>query len=516
MSQRQWAREAGIPRASLQNWLRRKQNLKGSPALVAFLESPDGLAFLHVIVVALHLVFNKNGCGSIRNIVDFLEKTGLDAFVASSIGHHHELSQKMDALLVAYGEQEKARLGELMPEKEVALGEDETFHPQICLVVMELVSGYILGEGYVEKRDGETWAAMVSHALAGLPVKPSQVTGDEGKAIVYHAEKMLGVHRNSDLFHVNQELVRGATGPLAAQQRNAERQYQKEMARTPTHARGESEEPGSGRLRIEPKPNIKARQEQAEQRLADAREKRQKALEANARIGEVYHPYDLSSGKKQDAVTVEALLGDCFDQIEQVTGDLSEKCRQRIAKAKRVVPQLVSTIAFFFATVKGKLECADLPPHLHTLFSDFLLPGTYLALAAGRERNAEKRRAIRKVSDDLLSQYRARAGPSSRGDPLPEEVASLARDLAYVFQRSSSAVEGRNAQLSLRHQGFHRFSQTKLEALTVMHNFYSRRPDGTTAAERFFENKPKDLFHWLLSRIDAPVRPRRRKRQSAA
>ncbi len=516
MSQRQWARKAGIPRSSLQNWLRRKQKLKGSPALVAFFESPDGLAFLHVIVVALHLVFSKNGCGSIRNIVDFLEKTGLDAFVASSIGHHHELSLKMDALLVAYGEEEKSRLAEKMPEKEVALGEDETFHPQICLVVMELVSGYILGEGYVEKRDGETWQTMVSHALAGLPVKPFQVTGDEGKAIVCHAEKLLGVHRNSDLFHVNQELVRGATGPLAAQERSAERQYQKEMACMPSPARGESEEPGSNRLRLEPKPKIKARQEQAERRLANAREKRQKALEANARIGEVYHPYDLSSGKKQDAATVEALLGDCFGQIEQVTEDLSEKCRQRIAKAKRVVPQLVATIAFFFTTVNRKLESSVQPPHLLTLFSDFLLPGTYLALAAGRERNAEKRQAITKVSDDLLSQYRARAGPSAPGDPLPKEVASLARDLACIFQRSSSAVEGRNAHLSLRHHGFHRFSQTKLAALTVMHNFYCRRPDGTTAAERFFENKPKDLFQWLLDRIEVPVRPRRRQRQSAA
>jgi hypothetical protein len=83
-----------------------------------------------------------------------------------------------------------------------------------------------------------------------------------------------------------------------------------------------------------------------------------------------------------------------------------------------------------------------------------------------------------------------------------------AKACAGFFQRSSSCVEGRNAQLSLHHHGMHRLSDRKLKSLTVIHNFYLKRPDGTTAAERFFENNPINMFEWLLEKMDLPPRPR--------
>ena len=42
----------------------------------------------------------------------------------------------------------------------------------------------------------------------------------------------------------------------------------------------------------------------------------------------------------------------------------------------------------------------------------------------------------------------------------------------------------------------------------LMHNYYIKRRDGTTAAERFFEAKPNDLFEFLLNNVDYPARPR--------
>ncbi len=70
-------------------------------------------------------------------------------------------------------------------------------------------------------------------------------------------------------------------------------------------------------------------------------------------------------------------------------------------------------------------------------------------------------------------------------------------------------MEGRNAQLSLYHHGLHRLTDGKLGALTVIHNYFKKRADGTTAAERFFGAKQKDLFEWLLQNMDFPVRPRK-------
>src|SRR5205807_200495 len=78
-----------------------------------------------------------------------------------------------------------------------------------------------------------------------------------------------------------------------------------------------------------------------------------------------------------------------------------------------------------------------------------------------------------------------------------ESQAALEREAARcaeLFQRSSSCVEGRNGQLSLRHHYLHQLRPRKLKVLTTLHNYLIRRPDGTTAAERFFGAKPGDLF----------------------
>jgi hypothetical protein len=71
-------------------------------------------------------------------------------------------------------------------------------------------------------------------------------------------------------------------------------------------------------------------------------------------------------------------------------------------------------------------------------------------------------------------------------------------------------VEGRNGHLSLYHHGCHRFSDRKLGALTAIHNFHILRPDGTTAAERFFGRAHPPLFEQVLRQVSFPPPPRQR------
>ena len=69
----------------------------------------------------------------------------------------------------------------------------------------------------------------------------------------------------------------------------------------------------------------------------------------------------------------------------------------------------------------------------------------------------------------------------------------MTQDCADLLQRSSSCVEGRNGQLSLRHHSLHRITPARLQALTAVHNYFIHRPDGMTAAERFFGTAPADF-----------------------
>ena len=83
-----------------------------------------------------------------------------------------------------------------------------------------------------------------------------------------------------------------------------------------------------------------------------------------------------------------------------------------------------------------------------------------------------------------------------------------AKELAEVFQRSSSNVEGRNGYLSLRNHQLRGLDRPrKRGCLTAVHNFFLTRADGTTAAERFFGQKPRSMFAAILASVDLPPAP---------
>ena len=95
------------------------------------------------------------------------------------------------------------------------------------------------------------------------------------------------------------------------------------------------------------------------------------------------------------------------------------------------------------------------------------------------------------------------------------QLKQQAKMLAEVFQRSSSNVEGRNGYLSLRNHQLRGLEHPrKRECLTAVHNFCLTRTDGTTAAERFFGQKPRSMFAAILTAVEippAPLSPPRRK-----
>src|SRR5262249_34217284 len=95
-----------------------------------------------------------------------------------------------------------------------------------------------------------------------------------------------------------------------------------------------------------------------------------------------------------------------------------------------------------------------------------------------------------------------------------DQLHNEAKRLAAVFQRSSSNVEGRNGYLSLRSHHLRGLDlPRKRECFTAIHNFFLTRPDGTTAAERFFGQKPRAMFAAILDSVElapAPLRPPRK------
>lgn len=504
-----------IPSSTLQYWQQRKERIDAAPEVVAFFESPPGVIFLHRLVLAAHFVMTLLGPCGIRLVGRFLELAGLDRFVAASYGPQQRVSAAMEQATVAFGQAEDGRLSAGMPAKKMAVCEDETFHPQTCLVAIEPVSNFILLEQYRDDRTAATWTASIKEAIGERPLEIIQATSDEARGLGHHIKEDLGGHHSPDLFHVQQELVRGISAPLAAKKRQAEKGVVDATRHRAQHQEAQEAYDQGPRPPGRP-PDFEQRLQRARTHEAEARQtletiqtQQAQIRKALTGIRQAYHPYDPESGAARSPEEIAVSLEHHFTTVEQIAhqAKLSEPSLQKIHKAKRVVTQMVATIAFFFLTLRAKVEALGLPSGVENAVYAQLIPGIYLSLVARKAPTAEQRHLLKKKAEELLAPLRSGERPfQGLAEPERKRLEQVAEECAHLFQRSSSCVEGRNGQLALRHHSLHRLSHRKLAALTIVHNYALKRPDGTTPAERFYGTKPRELFEWLLKQVALPGR----------
>ncbi len=410
-SERELAEMIGIPRGTLRHWQQRQGDIDADPEVVAFFTSPAGVAFLHRLVLAAHFVISFLGPCGVRLVCTFLELSGLAQFVAASYGVQRGVSVALDQEMAAYEKEEEGRLGAAMVGKQIVVAQDETFHERPCLVAIEPVSGYILVEAYAANRQAETWTAAMEKAMTNKPIEVVQSTSDEGRGICNHVTKGLGAHHAPDVFHVQQEVSRATSGPLASKVRQAETEVaaaEKEVARQEAAQAKFTR----GKRRRGRRPNFDKRITAARQaaqaarfQLAERQRQQERARQARRSISQVYHPYQLEIGAAQEAAAVATALAAQFEQLEAVAQEaaLSERSQQRIAKAKRVVPQMVATIAFFWLTVRAKIDALQLAPAVEKSVYDHLLPAFYLYTVAGKAKIATRRKELEQRADALLA-----------------------------------------------------------------------------------------------------------------
>lgn len=507
-----------MPRSTLQGWIARTQHQGLEPEVVAFFESPAGVRFLHRLFHTLLLVMNLISADGLRRVAMVLRLSGLDRWIATSHGALHAAAVRQETAEGAFGDAQKATLAASMPPRNIALTEDETHHPAPLLVAIEPVSNFILVEQYATGRDALSWDSAVQRATEGLRVQVEQVTSDLARGIRRHVSHGLRAQHNADVFHVQYDASRATAAPLAAQQRRAQRALSEaEQALQAVRAEAEAakEAPrGPGRPIA-----WERRIDSAEREVTDAREvldearAQREAMQQHARsVAAAYHPFDVQTGAPRTAQSVGEALRETFARMKTLAREagLSERSEARLAKAARVTPWLVATIAWVHRQIEARVRALSLSSAVSASVLGELIPGLYLLRVAGRTRDSEPRERLRAVARALLE--RARTGAlSTLPDALRRTVERVAQECADLFVASSACVEGRNGHLRLYVRQLPRLPARRLKALTVVHNFWLTRPDGTTAAERFFGAAHDDLFEVLCATMPAPPRPRSRR-----
>jgi len=519
----QFASEKGKSESTVRYWVERAQALGMPQEFVEFVESPVGLAVVHRVVMAAIFVITQILGGGVRSVCTFLRLSGLWNVVAPGYGTQQETVKAMEEEIGKFGVEEKGQLAGQMKPKSITLTEDETFHKgDPCLVASEPVSNFILVEEHAKDRRADTWNVTTARALEGLPVTVIQSTSDEGVALLKHAAD-LEAHHSPDLFHPQQDISRATSLPLQRQVDAADKAVEQAglgIAAVLEEAdEYDAQHSGPGRP---PDFNKRIRQanevfEQAKNRADEAKERRKQVREEARGISQSYHPFDLQTGAERNAATVESDLQAHFDNIDQIADavGLTQKCRALLDKARRLVPQMMATIAFVHTLIRQRVEALDLAPAVEHAVANRLIPVCYLEEVVRKAPTADARKTLRITIASLRADIDA---PDSALASLDEQerntVELVARECAQFFQRSSSNVEGRNGVLALRQHSLHQLTPRKLSALTVVHNFFTTRPDGSTAAERFFGHSHRNLFEHLLMVMPPPKRPAARRSAS--
>ena len=132
---------------------------------------------------------------------------------------------------------ETARLAKDMPQKDITVTQDETFTGGLCLVTMDPESTFIILEQLAQARDQASWDAFMAPALAQLNCEVIQSTSDEAPGLLAYVEHYLEAHHSPDLFHVQHELVKAVSGPMATKERAAHKavtEATEQLERLPT------------------------------------------------------------------------------------------------------------------------------------------------------------------------------------------------------------------------------------------------------------------------------------------
>src|SRR5215472_14245821 len=253
MAERQAAKALKVPRTTLQAWRRWHDTLDSCPRVAEFFQSGPGLAFLHRLVIAFHLVCVEVGACGIRLVCLFLHLTGLDRFVAASYGAQQQVNVHIEQAIVDSDPTETPRLAKAMPHKDLTVTQDETFTGGLCLITMDPESNFLLLEQLAQTRDQVMWNELMAPALAPLNCRVIQSTSDEAPGLLAYVEHYLEAHHSPDLFHVQHELVKAVSGPMATKERAAQKaisEATEQLERLQTHSISTDDEPekrGPGR-----------------------------------------------------------------------------------------------------------------------------------------------------------------------------------------------------------------------------------------------------------------------------
>jgi len=460
-------------------------------------ETPVGYQWLVRLVIAVVYHFGiKQGVGA-ESLSAFFKAIHLDTHVGSSPTALRELKHRVEAAIVEYG---SAVAEDCQPSEGqgVWLGADETFFGLPTLVLMELASGFIFTEVDTEDRTYNTWTAQLPPGWEQAGWTCHSLVSDEARALIKLATTGLGTVSVADLFHTLRNLGRPLGRSLGQQLAQLDKQAKLLLHRLSQAASDETQTA------------LQAQYDAVIQQRQRVMEDQQRYRQTRQAISLSVHPFDLETGQWQLATDLRARLSALLPTLNALATDYGGAAAvAAVATFERQIPALAQGVHAWWHWVTQALPAETQDPEVQNWLLTVLLPWLYWSQQADKTRTPYLKHRYQQAASDAFNAVMAAEITLTLQPEALEQWIHWGRRMCANYQRTSSAVEGRNGYLAQRHHASRGFSAQALAVLTILHNFDLKRSDGTTAAQRLFGHPFPDLFESVLSTFTELPMPRR-------
>ena len=502
ISIRDASKETGIPKSSVhrhQQTIKKRQQYPESHLW----ETPEGWLWLGRLLWAVIYWFGiKEGVGS-DSLCGFLELLRVGGHMGISADSLRKQELKIKAQILAYEQVQQQRIQPSQPI-EICVGSDEVFFGNPILVSVELSSGFIVIETIADNRQYATWQTQSEIAFPPRKFRCRQLVSDGAKALIKLALKGLGCQWVPDLFHLLWNLGKPFGSALGYQlghlaDQIAKLQGQREKVRL------------QGKSTQELEVQIAQLQQQHEQ-IETAQQTYREAMQ---QMTTQVHPFRLDGTGFQTALSLQAALEKPLQTLETLAQSLAlAKANTALDAFRKQIPALSMGVNGWWSWVNQALELESAPPEVSNWLVGAMLPWVYWQQQADKTKRPELKQIYRQAAEQ--------ANTARLHHPLTLALSQDEQQQWWVwsmwmvakFQRTSSAVEGRNGYLSRLHHTNRGLAQPTLKVLTIIHNYDLKRLDGTTAAQRLFGEPFPDLFGWVLENMGEIPRPRKSKKST--
>ncbi len=368
--------------------------------------------------------------------------------------------KKLEQLIVETAktwESEASANGEV---RDIIGAVDETFLESMMLVLMDLHSGYILLEEVAEDRTYKTWKALVDERLATLKTGIRYLVSDRAKALIQLAEKGFGCLSVPDFFHLVHELVKSYSLSIGRRLKQTHKALEKAKADLD---KAQRRRPGDAEDAL-----ALCEVEVCRQEVRRWEEVLRLYRHHLLTLSLIMHPFDIDDATAQSANQVESRLQAEVAAIEAFVHEQELPAHpEAMNKVYKQLPVLAALVDFWWQGVEEDLEPMGLSHSWRQWALACLLPLVYWEYQVAHTRCARRRARMQEALEALRIECDQHAMTQQLVPEVLKQRQGWATQQVKAFQRTSSAVEGRNGYLSGMHHNQRGLSKERYPVWTV-------------------------------------------------